>query len=710
MLSFLLALSLASAPSILNAMLLALLLTVTAAGESKLQAGNSFTWGGCYARFQDGHLSIGNAHIARQWRVVNGELFPERLHDLDSNREWIDTKVPQAAPSLAGPAMHGEAQMSGADGVFGPTEEHALRAELKTTGARGEVRYEFQVYPQASGVRMWVERSLPSSVSTSASVSANTSSHMPSDDVLERLKLTSPHIRLVQVSLRDRTDDHNELAFETEWLLQPNESNLSLRGNLFALEDVLTGDGVVLLKEAPQPEMRPIQSVQDAWIDGSGMTHTSRGGTLAYDVAFTGHGMGDTGRGYPYALLTYQGGQAGRIAALHRYQRQIRAYLPGRDGLLITNTWGDRSGTLRINEAFIEREVASAKRLGADLMQVDDGWETGKTIGAPDKDGIWEGYWSKPNFWTPNPERFPRGLAPMVDDAHRQNVKIGLWFGPDSTNDFGNWRRDADYLLSLHQNAHVDSFKLDSVKIRSKLSETNYRHLIDRLQQQTDGKLLLDVDVTAETRQGYFGNIAAGPLFVENRYTDLHRYWPHQTLRNFWKLSHYIDPLRLRMEFLNNTRNTALYQDDPLAPAAYDPACLFAITMFGSPLGWFEAQDLPPAFVASASPLINAWKLRRDAIHKGTILPIGEEPDGVHWTGFTSLDVTGRGYLLVFRELNESADWTVPAVLGTKATVLGGKGSMHRDANGKWVVHVDAPLGFVWAEVTGGTEVRRAPS
>ena len=71
---------------------------------------------------------------------------------------------------------------------------------------------------------------------------------------------------------------------------------------------------------------------------------------------------------------------------------------------------------------------------------------------------------------------------------------------------------------------------------------------------ESKGKVVFDLDVTAEIRPGYFGVPDAGPIFVENRYTDFHRYWPHQTLRNLWKLAQYVDPLRLRMEFLNNTR------------------------------------------------------------------------------------------------------------------------------------------------------------
>lgn len=52
------------------------------------------------------------------------------------------------------------------------------------------------------------------------------------------------------------------------------------------------------------------------------------------------------------------------------------------------------------------------------------------------------------------------------------------------------------------------------------------------------------------------------------------------------------------MEFLNNTRNTSLYADDPLAPSTYSPAYLFATVMFASPLARCELSNLPADYIA----------------------------------------------------------------------------------------------------------------
>jgi alpha-galactosidase len=192
-------------------------------------------------------------------------------------------------------------------------------------------------------------------------------------------------------------------------------------------------------------------------------------------------------------------------------------------------------------------------------------------------------------------------------------------------------------------------------------------------------------------------------MYVENRYTDMHRYWPHMTLRNLWKLSQYVDPVRMRMEFLNSDRNVALYPDDPLAPNRYSSSCLFATVMVASPLAFFENSGLSPKFVSDAAPLIAEWKKQRETMYNDHTIPIGDTPDGVTWTGFASVAAERHGgYLLLFRELNQEASWTAPASLFApgkyRLTVLGGEGTVVQTPEG-FRATVPKKLGFVWAKL-----------
>ena len=146
-----------------------------------------------------------------------------------------------------------------------------------------------------------------------------------------------------------------------------------------------------------------------------------------------------------------------------------------------------------------------------------------------------------------------------------------------------------------------------------------------------------------------------------------------------------------------------------MAPSAYSPDCLFATVMFANPLGWFEASNLDKGFVESMAPLVRKWKAVRDDIFTGVTLPIGDCPDGVAWTGFTSvqggLAHPDSAIILAFRELNPQDRWTLasPWLLrmleaSAKVEVLYGDCEPRLGAGGL-EVHVPEKLGFILVRV-----------
>ena len=653
----------------------------------------------CRARWTETELILGNSHFERVWRIKDGLLTAVSFRDLDAKIEWLAGPAKLPAPLPEGSMFSGKRALAVTtrSGRLSPVEEESLAVEMKTDGVPA-LSYRFQIFPAAHGVQIQFKSDAPSAAAKLAGASAKPEASTgvetnpvnpdgkATGDSLEDLMLAPQHLRFTQVTLRDQTDDHNELVFENEWLLSPNERLLRLPGNIFFVEDTLTGSGLLFLKQAPLPHARPVKSDWDA--DMSGSTRRLR----------------FAGQGYPFVLLAYSGGRSGRIEVLQTYQRQLRQYDPQRDAMFLSNTWGDRSRDARINEAFILKEIAAGARLGVDVVQIDDGWQKGRTANSAFGQGVWNGYWaSDPEFWKPHPQRFPNGLAPIVAAAREQHMKFGLWFAPDSSLEAANWNRDAGLILDLHKNGGIDYIKIDSVKSVSPGTEANLRKFYDRVLQESAGKVVFDIDATAEIRPTYFGIPDVGPIFVENRYTDWHRYWPHLTLRNLWKLSQYVDPLRMRMEFLNHTRSTNQYSKDPLAPAQYSPDALFATVMFANPLGWFEVSNLPEDYIQSVSKLVAVWKRERSQLFSGHILPIGSAPDGVSWTGFASLSENHRsGYLLLFRELNEQAAWTLDlSCFGQgshKVKVLAGHGSAKLTGQ-KLTATIPQTLQYLWLKI-----------
>ena len=513
--------------------------------------------------------------------------------------------------------------------------------------------------------------------------------------VLHVLRIPVQHLHLTQVELQDATDAHNELVQERAWLLHPSDARLAAQGNLFAVEDTITGAGWIILKTLPLPHARPRPSPVDLRV--------VRLAPIGFEIQIVT--VDPEERSEDTVILTYTGREFGRIRALHAFQQTQR---PGTVShatpRFLSNTWGDRNRDSRICEAFILAEIEAGARLGVDVVQIDDGWQRGVTANsaqAKDQNGVWEGFWkSDPDFWKPHPTRFPHGLEPLVHAAAEKGMGLGIWFAPDSANQFANWELDAETLLALHFRHGIEHFKIDSVNARNVTGLANLRHFFERLQEGSQGRIVLDLDVTAQVRPGYFGALAAGPLFIENRYTDWHTYWPHQTLRTLWKLARWVDPRRLRLEWLNHARCTALYPDDPLAPMNYTPDALFATVMFSNPLGWFEVSNLPETYYSQAAPLIRKWRAARERLFAGTVVPVGHAPDGFAWTGFASVSADGRACdLLVFRELNPAAQQVIlipgfPSN-GCRIEIIAGAGQAKGTPDGL-VVEIPATLGYLW--------------
>ncbi len=650
----------------------------------------------CRFEFTGDELFIANSSIERRWRFRDGALYATSYKNRATGTEWITKPLAVAAPVVIKPTPDADrkVEVKWSDQPLSPVyHQDGLVIELHVH-EDATTTYRFQIFDRSPGVTMTVISSRGPATQPASGPSTSAATTKPSedssDDLLEVLHLAPPHIRLVATQLVDQTDRHDNLVFEQEWLLQPAEVRIELAGNVFALENILTGEGLVFLKHAPLPHSRPIPCDFDCLTRGS-------------TISFYGHGLAPGGgEGYSFALLSYTSGAEGRMLALHRHERQFHSYTRERDGQLLTNTWGDRSQDTRINEAFMLKEIAAAEKLGADVVQIDDGWQNGRTGNSARPGGRNESFWAIPDFWKPHPERFPNGLEPIVKAARDAGIKLGLWFAPDSVDDFANWNRDAQQLLTFHKTVGINFFKIDGVKIRSKSGEINFHKFVDRVLTESNGAILLDLDVTAQTRPGYFGMLQSGPVFVENRYTDAHRYWPHHTLRNAWMLSKVFDPQRLRMEFLNNQRKKQLYENDPIAPAEYSADYLFATVMMTSPLGWFEVSNLPPTYLEQASKLVSTWKEHRDAIYSGQTIPIGEPPTGTSWTGFIAGDPDDVAYALIFREKNDRAEAMIPTTFLRKSkytvTPLAGDGTIQFD-NGVLRASINNPLRFCFAKL-----------
>ncbi len=503
------------------------------------------------------------------------------------------------------------------------------------------------------------------------------------------IALPSRHIRLTIWDLMDRTDQHNELVSKREHLLMNGIAPFEIVSPIIDAMDTISGNGIILIRKGPLPHSRIAKGSDFKIMPGNP------------------HRIAILPSVYPCQKIEYSGGAIGRQKALMKAQRRWREYKSGRDGLFLSNTWGDRARDSHLNESFMLEEIRLAEETGIEVVQIDDGWQRGRTSNsaASGGKGVWNGYWAAdPKFWQPDEERFPNGLKPLVDAAKKRGIRIGLWFGPDSSNDAANWERDADLLLGYWRDYGISYFKIDSMKSTSHKAIANQRALFDKLIKTSNGEITCDLDVTAEIRPGYYGLSDVGPVFVENRYTDWVKYWPHQTLRNLWSLCEVVDPVRLRMEVLNVERNKAKYKDDPLAPANWKMDAVFASVMIASPLGWFEMSGLSRNAREDLKKIVPVWKKERDNIYNGTVYPVMSKPDGVSWTGFlVCADNSKNGYILAFREANEceNCDLDIAGFFDgscRQIEVLAGDGTAKCENNTAKIT-VNNKFGYIFAKV-----------
>jgi len=460
---------------------------------------------------------------------------------------------------------------------------------------------------------------------------------------MERINVSCRYPRLKAIEFFDRTDQHNNLVKETDIYSYFRQE--TLRGNILKVLSPEGGkEGLFILKEAPCSFVQL--------------------GYPGYDFSVSRNRISIVGIGQPKdelikgewvklygSVIGYFDGTAnGYMHSLHSYQRSIRRTIPERDDMIMMNTWGDRNKDAHISEIFIKKEIDAGNRLGITHFQIDDGWQQGHSLNSAikmkgDKWDLWN-----VEDWQPNKERFPNGFKPVVNYAKSKGIQLGLWFHPSNQFDYKNWENDAEVILGLYRDYGVRYFKIDGTDLPNKLSGYRFGLLMDKVNKESKGKIVINLDVTALKRTGYFYRNNYGNIFLENRYTDFGNYYPHWTLRNLWQLSAHMPVQNLQIEFLNKWRNKKVYgENNPLAPYNVSFEYMFAITMMAQPLAWFEATGLPVE-ANEIAPVIKKYRGVQTRIHSGDILPIGEEPSGYNWTGFQSVVNNDSGYLLVFRE------------------------------------------------------------
>ena len=598
----------------------------------------------CYASWTENTLVIGNKRIERRFQWCAQGLVCTATVDKASAKEWRGDEPPAVTPDVAI-----ECAVSNNGGL---SAKHLLVTATERQGG-GVIETKLAVYPQLSFVIL--ERRCkglhPSSSERVAEKGGTGNENAVTKDVIEavtldridNVPLNVRHLTLKTFKLFDRTDLNDCLVTEEKMHLYPGCS-FSMRGNVFLFDNYMENKGLLVVKDSPTHLYQLLENDDSLRVKG----------TRNADIVGAGlHGDIDTDDWCQLYGTTVGVGDTDELLVEYRQLYRAQYLAPAfKEPFIMSNTWGDRSQDSRVCEEFMLKEIEAGAKLGVDIIQIDDGWQKGVTINSKArKSSIWEGFYAAdPDFWAVHPQRFPHGLKPLVKKAARHGIRFGLWFAPDSSHEFANWRRDVETVLNLHRMYGISSFKLDSVNLLSKKAETNYLNFLTTVERESNNRIALNLDCTAQNRQGYVMWKQFGTLFVENRYTDWCNYFPHNTLKNLWMLSQFIPPRKFQFELLNNSRNDEKYGDDPLRPAAYDITYEFASVMVANPLVWMEMSNLTDKQITSLQKLVSVYRDVRKDFFNAEIYPIGEQPDGCSYTGFQIVVDDKTGYLLLFKE------------------------------------------------------------
>ena len=451
------------------------------------------------------------------------------------------------------------------------------------------------------------------------------------------LKLRGEHWIIRAIKLIAYTDRNDTLTRDDEVHLFRGTVE-PMKGDLFVLENRARGECIIVISETPDY----ITSVLTVEENNLHLQNGENG--LAIGFCRVGEGIG-LARDY------------GRHAALPK------------EPVAMSNTWGDGNGARRVCHDFILKEIDAAAELGLDVVQIDDGWQKGRTndpaIFDEERYRRFDG-----DFWELDRERFPQGMEAVAAYAAQKGVKLGLWFAPDPHDNFAHLARDIAVLKKADEEWKIRYFKLDMFYVRNRTEQAQMVALLQAIHRFGEG-VAVEMDVTRPYRLNYYFAAEYGKIFAENRYTKSGNFFPHRTLRNFWSLARYLPAGRLQFELVNPDLNREQYEEqDILAPANYEMDYLFASVMLGNPLFWMETQFLSKARKDELQRILPIWKAHRAVLAGADIVPVGDRPNGKSITGFLVRKDRKNRYLLVFRESAEATAAMIPMQVMPKELTL----------------------------------------
>lgn len=604
-------------------------------------------------------LALSDGVSRRTWQLAKGLLCSRSVFGLPAARE-------ESRNAISFAHLTTDYSDNKSTIVFnGITERFVAQEPFMAPHKLGGIRF----IDEKRGLRLtWQFRLFPDTFGLESFIDVRTLSLPMNDwrtgrreDRLDVIPVNTSKASLHLVAYNARTDHHNEFVSLSEYAFK-GSAPFYLDGNILRLEQP-DGTGLVIMKAGPGPRDRREKIAANFRVERDAVV------VLGWGLEPTDFQIGRTLRSHSVIIVPYRDGEPGAMSAVRAFWRQRRQHAFNSPRTVMVNPWGGGGNYLyrHFSDSFLIREIKAASLLHATHYQIDDGWQAGGTLADITRAGLVAGRNYRRNYWKINPVKFPNGFTRVVKAAGNAGIDIGLWFCPNANQNYINWKDEADWLVAFHRRYGIDFFKIDGVWHRTRQAELNLDRLLRRVFEKTGGKVYFNFDVTEGIRLGFMHAPEFGPLFPANRYPQSPRlpgkYYPSNTLRNFWRMAQYIPAHLIQVEIPNilfnpaefGQRKTSGYKNTDLHhPLKYGPAYCAAIALFGSPLLWFQPSRTNPALIRAYGKIMKIFHGCREQIVAGNVYPIGREPDGRSITGFASVREKS-GYAVIFRETGPSA-------------------------------------------------------
>ena len=127
----------------------------------------------------------------------------------------------------------------------------------------------------------------------------------------------------------------------------------------------------------------------------------------------------------PEMLISYSSKGKGQISRnFHSWARQYGLLGGNEERPLIINNW--EATFFSFDEEMIKEIISDGADLGIELFVLDDGWFGTEYPRNNDRQGLGD--------WEVNREKLPGGIESLIEKAHSEGIKFGLWVEPEMVN------------------------------------------------------------------------------------------------------------------------------------------------------------------------------------------------------------------------------------------------------------------------------------